>query len=292
MTEASPHDKLLRRWKANQDEAAILAMAFIQLELDERTTGLEANYDQAKAARDERVEALREPRAQLAALDEKITVTEQKCSGLREEIGRLADDDDGDDVPDKLAAAKMQLAEWEARVTRLRSKRDFARSGFQPLFEALARAEDWVKLYRGAKYEVAAGIADPFGPLGRGTEAYGMYRAPQLGPVLLQRDEASREWKQALEQLRIWCTYSGHLEPEPDPLRRTPEVMADAAATFDPGPNAQEILAVDKARMENLALENIPSHVDDYRNPRTAVPRMASGRDYMQVPSLRDMGLR
>ena len=118
-------DKLIQRLADAQQVQETVTMGLIQRELDERAAGLQAAYDQAKAALEEAEAALVDPLAQLAMLEEKMVAAEGKCSDLR---SRWAGSPTRTTTtaPDKLAAAKMQLAEWEARVTRLRSKRDFA----------------------------------------------------------------------------------------------------------------------------------------------------------------------
>ena len=68
-------------------------------------------------------------------------------------------------------------------------------------------------------------------------------------------------------------------------------MMPDSMASIaDPVPSEAEVMCQLAAEAVN---KNLPaSRVADYRNPHTAVPRTVPERDYMHVPSLRDMGLR
>ncbi len=285
MTEPT-RDELKCRLAGAQVAEEHAVRCLIVAELDECMVGIRADCDQAEAALEEAVEALVDPLAQLAVIEEKITAAERKSSDLRQRIDQLADDDDDDDAPDRLAAARMHLAEWEARVTRLRSKRDFAESGFQPLFEARTRTETWVKALNGAKREFAKGMVDPFGPFGQQTEAYKTYRMPQLFPLLLLRDRESREWDKAMEELEFLVDRLGYklmfdAEKAAQAMRSE---MADAAASeLAPAPSAGDIMAMDVAGIVNAALQNSPSRIDDHRNT-PPVPRNAPVRDYMQLP--------
>ena len=272
-------DKLEKQIAGARAAEERAVMGLIQLELDGRTAGIHAAHDQARAALEDAEAALVEPLAQLAQLEVKIVAAEGKCSDLRQRIDQLAADDDDEDAPDNLAAARMQLAEREARVTRLHSKRDFAESGFRPLFEVRDHAVAWVKVYRGAKAEVAEGMADPFGPLGQQTQAYEAYRMPSLFPVLLLHDRESREWDKAVEELEFLVGRLGFklvydAERAAQALRAE---MADAAdAELAPSPNAADIMAADVVKLINETTP--PSRIEDHRN--TPAPP----RDYMQVP--------
>lgn len=289
-------DKLLQRLADAQQVQEEATMGLIQLELDERTAGLDAAHDQAKAALEEAKAALVEPLAQLAMLEEKILVAERKCSDLRQQVDRLADDDDDDTAPDKLAAARMQLAEWEARVTRLRSKRDFCESGFQPLFEARKCAEEWVKVYRGLLHKVGKAFLDPFGELGQETTAYQSFRMLHLNHILLKNDRGDPEWPMALAELRELCLRSGYrtegdLPTDAEQAARALEMsgMANAADTPPaPAPNMVDVMAQTNVEVTNMALQKSPSRIEDHRNT-PPVPRGLPERDFMNVQRLRDL---
>jgi len=291
----SARGKLKRQIAGAQAAEERAVMGLIQLELDERTAGLQAAHDQANAALEAAEAALVDPVAQLAMLEEKIGAAEEKCSGLRQQVSELAGDDDDDDAPDKLAAARMHLAEWEARVNRLRSKRDFAESGFQPLFEARTHAAEWVKVYKGAKLEVADAMTDPFGPVGQSTDAYEAYRMPCLFPLLLLRDQESQEWDKAVQELEFLVRRLGYklvFDAELAAAQAAQALrdsgMADASQYAEPIPSAQDVLTADAYKIRNESLP--PSRIDDYRTP--AVPRTLPERDYMDVQRLRDIGSR
>lgn len=289
-------DELLKRLADAQAEQEAVTMALIVTELDNIYSGL-GEAEEAQAGRlGAAIDALGEPLSQLTGVDAKIAAAQDRCAGLRQELARLDGDDDDDDAPGKMAAAKMHLAEWEARVTRLRSKRDFADSGFQPLYEQRDSARKALGVVQAAKRRVLAAMLDPFGdPLAQQTEAYTSFRAPMLGPVLLQRDLESPEWDQALEQLREWCRRSGYrtddLPSEAEQIARALAApMADALATPpDPVPSGQDILAMDAAKMVNDSLP--PSVIEDHRNT-PPVPRNLRVESWRQVPTLGDLGVR
>ena len=257
-----------------------------------RTAGLQAAHDQANAALEAAEAALVDPVAQLAMLEEKIGAAEEKCSGLRQQISELAGDDDDDDAPDKLAAARMHLAEWEARVNRLRSKRDFAESGFQPLFEARTHAAEWVKVYKGAKLEVAEAMTDPSArSVSRlthmrhtGCRVFFPFCCCGTG----SRRNGIRPYRSLNSSCGGWDT-SSFSTPELAAAQAAQALrdsgMADASQYAEPVPSAQDVLTADAYKIRNESLP--PSRIDDYRTP--AVPRNVPERDYMDVQRLRDL---
>jgi len=268
-------------------------MALIWTELGEIYIGLAAAEDQAAAALRDACKALEGPEADLAAIDGKISAAQEKCSELRQEIARLEADDDREDAPDKAAAAKMQLAEWEARVTRLRSKRDFAEPSFRPRYDQRDDARTRLRIVGAAKHRVMLAQLNPFGDeLAQATDAYISLRMPQLLPLLLRHDTGSPEWPRAVEEFTELAKRSGlrtdDLPSEGEAMAQAmTALMPDAAqAMADLAPNAADVMAQTVAEVTNKNLT--PDYVDDYRTP--AVPRIA--RDYMRVETLRDLGVR
>jgi hypothetical protein len=274
-------DQLRIRFRAALDAAERAAMALVFLDLDGRLAGVRADKEQVVMARDAAEERVREPRAQLAAIDA--------------EIGQAVADRDrwqallSDDTPrDRRAVARFHHAEAEADITRLSKRRDFAAAGFEPLFDEVARLEAVVRFAESGEASLLRAMGDPFGDeMAQATEAYKEFRAPLLGYLLLRGDESHPEWPQALQQLAEWCKCSGHLPPEKDPRPRVREVMADglADAMSDPAPSMTDIIAQTTAEMTNNALQKSPSRIDDYRyGPVWDVP----GRPELDIPHLRD----
>ena len=286
-------DELIERLAAAHAETEAVIMGLIVLELDETLSGLSAAEDQAATALREAIETLAEPFAQLAAVDGKIAAAEGKCSDLRCKLARLEDADDDDRAPDKRATARMQLAEWEAEVTRLRSKRDYAESGFQPLYEQRDNARKWLVTVQGGKRVILGAMLDPFGSsLAQGTGAYEAFRAPMLGPVLLRHDVDSPEWDQAVEQLREWCKRSGYrtddLPSEGEQMARAmTSMMPDgSAAMADAGPSAADVMAQMTVDAANKSM--VPDYIEDRRGAHLAPAPPA--RSYMDPgPGIRDL---
>ncbi len=140
-------------------------------------------------------------------------------------------------------------------------------------------------------------MLDPFGELGQQTKAYESFRMLHLNHVPLRNDREDPEWPMALAELRELCMRSGYrttdLPTDAELAARALQMsgMADALATPpDPVPSAAEVMAMDKAVVVNAALQSSPSRIDDFRRP--APPRTVPERDYLQVPRLKDMGLR
>jgi hypothetical protein len=140
-------------------------------------------------------------------------------------------------------------------------------------------------------------MVDPFrSAVGQGTRAYVQLRQPFLNLVLLASDERHPEWEAAVAELHEVAAWAGFSLVEDVRARQLADSiranLPDAsAAAADPVPSMAEVLAIDKANMEDLKLQQQPVVVEDYRRP--GPPRQVEDRPYMQPPArLRDLRVR
>jgi len=229
-------DDLLKRLADAGAEWDAATMGLIWLELGELLTALEAREDQAAAALREATEALTGPEAGLAAIDEETAATD------RERLARLASAEDLSLDADKRGLARAQLGEWEADLTRLRQKRDWAEAAMQPLVQARDQARMVLAQIQGAKRGVMWAQLNPFtSPVAQATKAYIGHRQPFLNLVLLKNDRSDPEWEAAISEVEECCLRSAyrtdHLPSEAEQMARAMTAsMADA--TSEPPPPA------------------------------------------------------
>lgn len=281
-------DEVMQQLADAQAGVEAATMGLIVLELDELLTGLAASEDQAAAALRAAAAALSEPDARLAAMDAEIIAAEGTCV---EWSGKLSDPD-----PDKRAVARSHFTEWSAEVDALRARRDAAERDYRPLVEEQGQRRTALAVLQSAKRAVYGAMLAPFGSeLAQATAAYAAFRMPQLVPVLLRRDLDSPEWDKAAAEFDQVAMRSGlrtdHLPSEAEQIARALAApMADALSTPPVVPNAVEVLKQDEIVVGNMALQQQPSRIDDYRRP--GPPREVPDRPHMEVPKLRDMGIR
>jgi hypothetical protein len=286
-------DELLKRLADARAEQEGCTAALIWLELDELQTALSAHEDQAAAKLRETVGALADPQAGLDAVDTEIASADAKRAGL---AGQLDDDDDDAD-PDALALVRLRLQEWDRKLTRLRSKRDFAESGMQPLVEARDQSRKALADIQAAKKGLMWAMMNPFAsPVAQATQAYIGCRQPYLNHVLLKNDRSDPEWETAVAELEECCLRSAYRTDNlPSEAQQAARAMTAAMADTTtspppPAPGMADIMKQTEAEMTNMALQKSPTKIDDYRN-RPPVPRNARVEEYRQVPTLREMGL-
>jgi hypothetical protein len=270
-------DELLQRLADAQQEQESVTAALIWLELDELRSSLGGS--EARAAERLRAahDALEAPLGAIAAIDRDIAQAEGRCVEWQAKLEGAG--------PDQRAQARIHFQEWDAEVTSLRAKRDQAEAMAQPVSAEHDQARKALEVVQAAKTRVLAAMLNPFGDeLAQATEAYKSIRMTQLVPVLLRGDRSSAEWDMAVSEL-------AELQRITENPRWVPEVMASAAETPpDPAPSMGEVLALDKAVMENMTLQQQANVVEDHRRP--GPPRQVPERPFMEVPKLRDMGLR
>ena len=294
MTQPTRGELMERLAKAEAEREAVV-MGLIVLELQELLTGLEASEDQAAAHLRETADALTGPLAVLASIEADIIAAEGKCN----QWSALLSDET---PPDKRARVRVFYEEWSREVTALKSRRDFAESGFQSAFEARDQARKVLTAVQAGKRAVVYAMLDPFGSsIAQGTQAYEAFRMPQLVPVLLANDRESPEWDKAVAELEELCLRSAyrtdHLPGEAEQMARamtaamTPPDAALAEAVAGPVPSAGELKVLDAVARESARLDEAREVVDDRRG---AVPvrQPVQQRSYMEIPRLRDTGLR
>ncbi len=259
-------------------------------ELAEAMPALQAAADQAEAAIREACTALGEPEKRLADLEAEIEDATGRAAEWQGKLSSLKAED--------RVEARVRFQAWNEELDRLREKRDQAERDLQPYYQARSKAEADLELAQGAQRGLAWTIVRPYeSPVAQGTKAYLAFRAPRLSFVLLAGDRAHPEWDAAVAQLDQDATAAGfRLDRSPDAEREARAMtaeMSDAASTpFAPSPSGQDVMAMDKAMLANDALQQSPTRIDDFRNPRTAPPRNTMVEEYRQVQSLRDLGLR
>ena len=264
-------DELLKRLAEAQAEQESVTSALIWLELDGIRAGLDGTEAGAAARLRDAHEAMAAPLAQLAVIDEEIAAAGGKRAGWQVKTS-VTD-------PDKRAVARIHFAEWDAEVTALRARRDQADAMMQPFRAEHDRCRKALEVTQAAKTRLLAAMLNPFGdPLAQATEAYVGLRQPHLNYVLLRGDRGDPEWEMAaVEHAEL-----GRIIENP---RYVPEVMARTPAAADPVPSGAEVMAMDKAAFENVALQQQPSRIDDYRKP--GPPRAVAERPWMKLPGAR-----
>jgi hypothetical protein len=290
VTDAVPVEDHLAELAKASAEVDKWSRQLIVDELAELMPGLEAAEESAAARLRDALEALKAPGAAIADLDAAIGRAETELASWRDQL-------EGGDVAARVDARRW-IAEWETERDTLTARRDYAAAEMLPLADVRNRARADLELAQGAKTGLAFSMCIPFeSPVGQATRAYIGYRQPRLAYVLLKGDSADPEWECAVAELRELCISAMrggyNVAPDlPDPAAVAAAgiaaPMADAMATPpDAVPSMTEVLALDKARMEDLALQQQPSRIDDYRAP--APPREVPDRPYMRVPRVKDM---
>lgn len=289
-------EKHLAEWV---EALAVAAKAHRQVTVDEIAAGipaLEEARSKAAAVQHEAWKARQGPERDIAALDAEIAAAEADRAKWQAKLS--------DETPrEERARARFQHAECESDITRLSRKRDFAQAQLQPLLDIWNKARTERELADAAVSgrELNATLELAYFGAGQKTAAYGMRFGLALENTLRDRDDPEHD--AAVEYMLHLCQVSGfrtedhadELPSDAEQARRFwDQVHADAVAGMaaDPAPSAAGVMKQFEAEVENMALQGHPSEVSDYRDPRTAVPRAVPERDYMQVPNLRDMGLR
>jgi hypothetical protein len=258
-------------------------------ELAELMPGLEAAEETAAGRLRDALEALKAPESAIADLDAEIGRAESELASWRKQL------EDGDVAA--RVTARTWISEWEVERDALTQRRDYAQAEMLPLVDARNRARADLELAAGAKTGLAFAMCIPFeSPVGQATQAYVGYRQVRLNHVLLLGDRAHPEYDAAVAELDEVAAWAGFSLVEDVHARQLAEsIRANlpdaAAAAADPVPSMTEVLALDKAGMEDLALQQRKTHVEDHRYA-PAVPRNVRVPEYRQVQTMRDMGLR
>ena len=281
-------DELLGQLAQARADADAAVMCLIYLELGEVLTALDAREDQAAAALREASDALTAPQAAVDAIAAEIVKAEGRAA---EWLAKL----DPDKPADERAQARIHFAEWDADITRLCQKRDWAEAEMQPLVERRDHARKVLADLQAAKQGVIRAQLNPFGsPVAQATQAYIGYRMPYLNLILIANDRESPEWETAIAELEECCLRSayrtdhliGHAEQQ---ARAMTSAMADVSTSPPPpAPSAVELGKQLEVEMENRRLANTPVHIEDYRHPVPQRPPVQK-RAFMEVPRLRNM---
>jgi hypothetical protein len=194
--------------------------------------------------------------------------------------------------------ARTWIQEWEVERDALTQRRDYAQAQMLPLVDARNKARGDLELAQGAKTGLAFAMCIPFeSPVGQATQAYVGYRQVRLNHVLLLGDRTHPEYESAVAELHEVAAFAGYSLVEDVHARQLAESirsnLPDAtAAAADPVPSMTEVLALDKAAMQNVALQAQPNVVEDHRRPAAPRPRNEVVPPARQVQTLRDLGVR
>lgn len=245
-------------------------------ELAELVPGLEATEDQAAAAVREACTAVGKPEQVLADLDAEVGRVTGQCAEWQGKLSSLRAED--------RVEARVRYRAWSDELDKLKAQRDQAERDLQPYYAARNKARADLELVNGAKRGLAYAMALPYqSAVAQGTKAYITYRMPRLAYVLLAGDRSHPEWGCAVTQL---AELQALVEQTPaEAAAMMTAAMADASnAVADPGPSAADVVKQFEAEVENMGLQQHPSEISDYRDPRTAVPRNPPERPWMQLP--------
>lgn len=241
--------------------------------------------------------ALEAPRTAKQERDAAVAQAEAELAGWRSQA-----EDESTPFAERVRL-RAQIADGEAELEVLRQKADFAQAQLLPLLDAYAKAEAGFEqaesALEGRKLNATPALA--FLGAGSGTAVYKLFRfGTALEAALRDRDHP--EHVAAVGYWLHLCRVSGlrtedfaaELPSDAEQAKRYwDQVYADANPP-QPPPSGREVAAAVHAEMTvmgvNKALENSPARIDDYRRP--GPPREVPDRPYMQVPKLRDMGIR
>jgi hypothetical protein len=274
---------------------AACSRAHRQLTIDELAEGIPAlAADQEAAAK--RLEAAYKP---AEALERDIAGLDGEISRADAERATWLAQLEGGTVAERVVA-RQWVSEWDGEISALKSRRDFMHAELLPLIDARNKARASLEQANGALEGRKLNATPPLAYFGAGqkTAAYSTRFGLALETTLRDRDD--EEHDAAVDYMLHLCRVSGFrtedyadvLPSDAEQARRFYDrVYADASASAlaDPTPGAADVMA----RMEaEFRAEPPPSYEDDYRDPRTAVPRNLRVPEYRQVQTLRDLGIR
>ena len=240
--------------------------------------------------------AARRLRDALAAL----TLPEQLITDMDAEISRVQartyqwQSQAGDDRAETRIEARIRLAEWQRELDQLRAKRVLMGDDLAPFLHEREAARDALAAAQARRTALEINLAMPYFGAGQLTEAYRMFRVGSWGAwmVLLSGDRDHAEHDALLAGLDEIAAASGYRTDDlaarirARAQQEARQSIADTATEpLPPSPSGQDVLALDRARIENGALQGRPTRIDDYR--RAPVPPAA--REYMQAQRLSEV---
>ncbi len=258
-------------------EAMLAAIAEVAKHRDwliaDELRGRLPEFEEAEAKAAARVrelwEALKEPEAELARLNEDIAQAEGEAGEYHKRL------DAADKISERVAARAWWL-EWSAQLDSLNEKKAILERELEPVREAYEKAKTDADDARVKREAFELNVAIPLFGLGQGTNAFRAWHL-EMGafiPVLLSMDRGHFLWDAGYKFLDVVCLRSGyrtdHLPTDAENIKRSIENYAASKQKADVAPSGQEVMRADALRIQQM-LET-KTHVEDYRTPGLRIP--------------------